>query len=435
LAPTVARALAAAGVAAKDVRALGVAGQLDGCIAVGKDGRALAPCLIWMDRRAGAEAAVVDPVELRRISGVTLDATHMAAKVRWLKRHCPEARRAARFHQPVSHLVARLTGEHVFDHALASTTMLYSLAARDYAAALLDAFEIDREELPAIAAAADVAGRLTAEGASLSGLPKGVAVAVGTGDDFSTPLGAGLAAPGRVACALGTAEVVGALDDTAKIDAAGLVETHGYPGGGFYVENPGWISGGALAWFRDTFGLADFAELDRLAGEVPPGAGGVTFIPALGGAMAPEWHAAARGCFYGLTSAHGTGHMARAVLEGCAFAMRDVVERLREMAVPADRLLLLGGGAKSRIWARIRADTTGLAAELPAIRDTSALGAAMCAAVAGGAQRDLATCAGLVGAVAGTVEPDRRVRPAYDDAYAAYRRLFDSLRPMFAAAR
>jgi xylulokinase len=410
------------------VAALGVAGQLDGCVAVDGDGRALAPCLIWMDRRAEAEAAVVDEDDLRERTGVTRDGTHMAAKIRWLKREVE----AARFHQPVSYLVARLTGAQVFDHGLASTTMLYALDARAFDPDLLAAFEIEAGELPAIAEASDTAGRLTAEGAAIAGLPEGTAVAVGTGDDFSTPLGAGLVAPGRVACVLGTAEVVGALDATAKIDPAGLVETHSYAGGTFYIENPGWLSGGALAWLRPLLRFADFAELDAAAEGVPPGADGVTFLPALSGSTAPEWNASARGCFYGLTPAHGAGHLARAVLEGCAFAMRDVVERLREMAVPAEALLLLGGGARSRVWAGIRADCTGLPAEIPVLRDTSPVGAAMCAAVAAGLQDDLVGCAGLVGAIAETIEPDPARRAAYDDAYGAHHRLFDSLRPMFA---
>lgn len=397
------------------------------------DARPLGPCIIWMDRRAEAEAEVVPADDLRHVTGVTRDATHMAAKIRWLKRSAPAARRAARFHQPVSYLVARLTGRHVLDHGLASTTMLYSLRARDYDQGLLEAFGIARGELPAIAEAESPAGPLTKDGAALSGLPAGIAVAVGTGDDFSTPLGAGLVAPGRVACVLGTAEVVGALDDEARIDPTGLVETHGYAGGRFYVENPGWLSGGALAWLRALLGLADFAALDRRAAEVAPGAEGLTFLPALSGAMAPEWIASARGCFYGLTPAHGPGHLARAVLEGCAFALRDVVARLAELGVAADELLLLGGGAKSRLWAQIRADCTGLPAQIPVVCDTSPVGAAICAAVAGGLQPDLLGCAGLVGEIAETVPPRPAARPTYDEAYAAYRRLFDSLRPMFAA--
>jgi len=431
LGPAVAEALRDAEVTTAHVTALGIAGQLDGCLAVNAHGQALTPCLIWMDRRATAEAEVMAADRLRAITGVTGDAGHMAAKIRWLKRNLPSARNAARFHQPVSYLVARLTGESVFDHGLASTTMLYSLTARGFDAELLDAFGIEAGELPAIAEASDRAGRLTADGAALSGLPEGTAVAVGTGDDFSTPLGAGLVAPGRIACILGTAEVVGALDTAAKIDGRGLVETHSYAGGAFYVENPGWLSGGALAWLRGVLHLADFAELDSLAAGIAPGADGLTFLPALSGAMAPEWIASARGCFYGLTPAHGAAHLARAALEGCAFAMRDVVARLREMEIAAESLLLLGGGAKSRIWAQIRADCTGLPAEVPALTDTSPVGAAMCAAVAGGLHDSLLACAALVGEIAATVAPDPARRAAYDEAFDAYHRLFGSLRPMF----
>jgi len=416
------------------VRALGVAGQLDGCVAVDGAGRALGPCLIWMDRRAARDAGAVPADELRATTGVVADATHMAAKIRWLKREDAGGRRAARFHQPVSYMVARLAGAHVLDHGLASTTMLYALDRRDFAPALLDAFGIDRAELPEIAEASDRAGALSDQGAALSGLPVGLPVAVGTGDDFATPLGAGMIAPGPVACVLGTAEVVGALDPAPRIDPGGLVETHAYVGGGFYIENPGWLSGGALSWLAGLLGFVDVAALDAAAAEVAPGAERLVFIPALSGAMAPEWIASARGAFYGLAPVHGRGHVARAVLEGCAFAMRDVVERLAALGVATDHLLLLGGGAKSRLWAQIHADCANRPARLPALRDHAALGAACLAAVAGGVQGALADCAGLVSARGETITPDAGRRAAYDDAHGAYRRLFDSLRPMYECA-
>ena len=155
------------------------------------------------------------------------------------------------------------------------------------------------------------------------------------------------------------------------------------------------------------------------------------FLPALSGAMAPEWIASARGCFYGLTPAHGAGQLARAALEGCAFAVRDVVERLIALGVTVEGLLLLGGGARSQVWAQIRADCTGLPVQRPALTDTSPLDAAICAAVAGGLHSDIPSCAARIGGDVETVEPDPAARAAYDDAYGAYRRLFDSLRPMF----
>lgn len=433
LGPAIAEALDRAGRTPQGVRALGLAGQLDGAIAVDDGGRALGPCLIWTDKRAEAEMTGIPAAEIRRRSGVVPDPSHMAAKIRWLLRHDEAAKGARYFHQPVSYLVARLTGEHVIDHGHASTTMLYALADRDWDDTLLDAFGIDRARLPRIAESYARAGVLTADGAAITGLPAGLPVAVGTGDDFSNPLGAGLVAPGRMACCLGTAEVPGALDNEPKIDDTGLLQTLGYPTGHFFIENPGWLSGGAVKWAADILGIADFARFDALAASVPPGADGVTFLPALAGTTAPEWVASARGCFYGLSAAHGTGHLARAVLEGCAFAMRDVADRLAEMAVPIDSILLLGGGARSAVWAQMRADLTGLPVDVPPAADSSPLGAAVLASVAAGVHADVATAAAGIAGDAARFLPDPATKPAYDAAYGAYRRLFDCLKPMFAA--
>ncbi len=428
LAPTIAAALERAGRAPADVRALGVAGQLDGCVPVGGDGRAIGPCLIWMDRRA-AELMPELPADFGAATGLVADATHMAAKIRWLRRKASTP--ANRFHQPVSYLVSRLIGRHVFDHGLASTTMLYSLRGRDYDDGLLARFEVDRAAVPEIAEASDCAGRLHADGAALSGLPIGTPVAVGTGDDFATPLGAGVARPGSIACVLGTAEVVGAVSDVLVLDDRGLLETHGYANARYFVENPGWLAGGALAWLADLLGVAGFEELDTLAQQTPPGADGLTFVPALSGAMAPEWIADARACFHGFTPAHGRAHLARAVMEGCAFAMRDVVDRLRALRVPGDRLLLLGGGARSRVWTQMRADVVGLPAGVAARVDTCPVGAAALAAVAGGVQPDLESSAALVGGETRVLLPDGASSAAYASAYSAYQSLFECLRPMW----
>jgi xylulokinase len=432
LKPVIAAALADAGADASDICAVGIGGQLDGCVPVGPDGSHSHPCLIWMDRRAERQVEGLPGVDILRRTGVNLDASHMAAKIRWLKDEEPGAVAGAVFHLPVSYLVWRLTGRAVIDHAHASTTMLYSLAKRGFDPELLELFGIDEADLPDVADSADAAGPLSADGAELTGLPAGITVAVGTGDDFSSALGAGLIEPGELTCVLGTAEVVGALHPEPVIDSHGLVETHAYAGGSWFIENPGWVSGGGLAWFLDTFNIANFAELDRMAESAGIGAGGVTFIPALSGAMAPEWDASARGCFYGLTLAHGTPHMARALLEGMAFCMRDVIERLSEMSVEISSIRLLGGGANSRVWAQIRADMTGLPVTIPVIRDTSPLGGAMLGAVAAGFQPDLRTAAARLGAIDSIITPNPAAKEDYDRAYRRYRKLYAALKPVFA---
>lgn len=432
LAPAIAGALAAAGAGPDAIAAIAIAGQLDGCVAVGAGGEPLHPALIWQDRRAVADAARVDARRLFALTGQVADAGHMAPKLAWLRRERPAA---ARFHQPVSYLVERLTGAAVIDPALASTTMLLELATGRWAGELLDAFEVAADELPALRPAFAVAGELTAAGARLTGLAPGVPVAVGTGDDFAAPLGAGVVAPGPVVCVVGTAEVVGTLADAAVLDPARepMVETHAFPAGGFLVENPGWMAGGAVRWAARLLGLSGDAELDALAAGAPPGAAGVTFVPALAGAMTPVWRPHARGTLHGLAAGHDRAHVARAVLEGLACATRDVVTRLGELGLPAREVVLVGGGARSRVWNQIRADLLGVPHRVAAHGDATPIGAAMIAAVAAGLAPDLRGVAARVPPPTATFVPDPGAAQIAAETYARHRRLVEQLAPLATA--
>lgn len=392
-----------------EVVALAIAGQLDGCVAVEASTEPLHPALIWQDRRATAYVTAID----LETTGQVADASHMAPKIAWLRAH---GIRAARWHQPVSYLVARLTGAHVLDPSHASTTMLYDLRAGTW---------LDPTELPAIAPATSIAGTLRR---SLAGIAAGTPVAVGTGDDFSTPLGAGLVAPGPLAVTLGTAEVVGALSpgpvfDRPEARAANdpyrdlpspMVETHAYPTGACFIENPGWLSGGAVRWATRLLGLSTDQELDALAAGAR--SDGISFIPALAGAMTPAWNADARASLHGLTAMHDRPHVARAILEGLAFACRDVATRLRSLGLAIPHALVLGGGTASSVWLQIRADALQLPHHVAARSDTSAIGAAMIASVAAGIHGDLSRAAA-------TAPPPRSVitpRENLDEAYARY---------------
>jgi xylulokinase len=431
LRPTIDIAMTRAGATGHDVVAIGITGQLDGCLAVDRHGAALAPALIWMDRRATAEIAGIDPEWIRQRTGTVLDATHMAAKIRWLMGHLPDPGAVSMWHQPVSFVVAALCGRHVLDHGLASTTMLYDLRQRAWSDEFLEAFGIDPALLPVIADATSVAGPLSPAGAELTGVPAGTPVVVGTGDDFSGAIGAGVIAPGVVSCCVGTAEVVGAVSDGFRLDEMALVETHGYPGGRFFVENPGWLAGGAVSWFCDTFGLDSAAETSAVAATARPGSDDLLFLPALSGAMAPRWEAGARGAFYGLSAAHGRAECARAVLEGCAFAMCDVVDRLTAMGMNASAIRLSGGGARSEVWSQIRADVSGLPVEIVADPNTAPLGAVLLAMPAAGMSGSLDEAARSLVRIARTVEPDAGRRDIYERAYARYHALFEALSPMF----
>lgn len=430
LEPAVAAALSAAGVRGDDVKAIAIAGQLDGCVAVDDRGAPVSPCLIWQDKRAH------DYLRADRFdtTGQVADPSHMAPKIAWL---AANGMRGARYHQPTSYLVERLTGVAVLDPAHASTTLLYDLARGGWSPDLLADYAIDERALPVIEPATATAGPLTHD---LAGIRAGTPVAVGTGDDFATPLGAGVIDPGRLVVAIGTAEVVGTLAGTAVLDRADaraatdpwralaepMVETHAYPTGAFFVENPGWLSGGVVRWASQLLGLANDAELDAVAASAPAGADGVTFIPALSGGMTPVWRSHARGTLHGLAAAHDRSHIARAVLEGLAFACRDVAGRLAALGLPLADAIVLGGGGKSKVWTQIRADVLQLPHHVAARTDTCAIAAAMLAAVAIGAVPDLRAAASRVPQPARTVTPQGNL----DEPYERYCRLVRQVAPL-----
>lgn len=414
LKPAIGRALLAAGIKAADIEAIGIAGQLDGCVPCDAGGQALGPAIIWMDRRASLEG--IGAALIRQRTGLVADATHMAGKIRWL------GKGPALFHQPVSFMLQALTGARIMDHALASTTMLYDLRQRGWSDELLGLFDIERTTLPAIGSATDIAGGLTSAGAALTGLRADTPVVVGTGDDFSNLIGSGVIAPGVVGVTLGTAESVGMVIADLIVDPTALVETRAFPGGSYHLGNPGWLSGGAIRWFCATFNVGSDAAFSALAAQAPAGCDGLVFLPALSGAMAPRWNAEARGAFYGITASHTTAHFARAVLEGTAFAMADVVGRLEALGA-IDAIRIMGGGAVSAVWTQIRADLLDRPIEVLLGSDASAMGAAI-----------LAT--GTIAAPPLSlrrVAPNRSNHQALNDAYHRYHQLFDALEPMFTA--
>ena len=426
----IARACKAVGVKSTAIRSIGVAGQLDGAIAVDTAGNPQSNCLIWMDRRATSFVPDISVDQFRKKTGQVPDASHMGPKIAWLKQNV-DLPKGSRFHQPVSWLVERLTGNFCLDPMLASSTMMFSLVDGGWDPELTALFTTSVTELPAIENAENLAGVLSASAARWTGLPAGIPVAVGTGDDFATPLGAGVGSPGEAVVVLGTAEVVGVVSETMKLDEAGLVETHPYVGNQYWLENPGWLSGGALTWLVELLNFKSFDELFSVATASAIGADGLTFIPALTGSLAPEWNADARGCFYGLTPSHGKAEMARAVLEACVFAMRDVVFRLKELELKTTNLRLLGGGARSSLWSQMRADVSGIPARADLNVDTCAVGAAILGAVAANERLEVTDVVASLKIDCLEFEPSQANKNAYDAAYSRYLELFEVLKPLF----
>jgi len=434
------RLCARAGVKAKNVVAIGVDGTVDGFLPVGARGEPLAPYILWMDRRAVRECEEIEgqfgAEELFRLTGLNVDASHTAPKILWTRAHLPVVyEKAWKLMPSTSYVVYLLTGEVVVDYSNASSTMLFDVVRRRWAPQLLEGLGIDRALLPEVRPATDVVGHLTVEAARALGLCPETLVVVGCGDEHASCVGAGVMEPGVVADIIGTAEPVCVSALGPAFDPSRLVETHchAHPER-WLLENPGFVSGGNYRWFRDHFYEGPNTSYEVLNGEaeaVPPGSDGLIFLPCMMGAMAPEWNNNARGVFYGLTLAHGRGHLTRAILEGAAYALRSIVESMQQAGCETKEIRAVGGGARSHLFRQIRADVTGIPVVTVSTVETTALGAAFLAAVGAGLGKDLQEVAGRTVRVVDVVEPNPASHAIYDWGYQAFLRVYDSLRECF----
>ncbi len=432
LADSIRQVLAATGISGAQVSHLGLASQVDGVVPVGPALEPLRPAIIWLDRRAAAEAsAMAAKLGSDRIfacTGLNADSSHIAPKLMWLRAHEPEIFRAAVSFPPVGgYLLGWLTGVLAQDHANASSTLLYDVQAGAWDADMLAAADIDPALLAEIRPAAEVAGTLTPAAAAALGLRPGCAVVVGTGDDHAACIGAGAIEPGLVADVTGTAEPVAATALHAVFDPEHVVETHAHAITGLLlVENPGFVSGGCTLWCAEAMLGVSQAELFARAALAPAGADGVLFVPALSGATVPRWNDRMRGVFAGLAMNHDARHLARAVVEGCTYALADVLGRLDALGLAGREIRVVGGGARSELWLQIKADVTGRPVRPVLAAEPTATGAAVLAGLAAGTFADAADAvARTVTPAARCYEPDQRTQAVYAERYAQYQALYD----------
>jgi xylulokinase len=432
LAVAVRQLMTSSGVRPSQVTHLGLASQVDGVVAVDSKLRPLRPAIIWLDRRATSQAAeLASELGADRIfatTGLNSDASHIAPKLMWLRDNEPATFALARSFPPVGgYLLGWLTGVLAQDHANASSTLLYDVRAGGWDDAMLQASGLDPAVLAEIRPSGQVAGTLTAEVAADLGLSTDCAVVTGTGDEHAACVGAGAITPGLVADVTGTAEPVAVTAPSVVFDAERVVETHAHAITGLLlVENPGFVSGGCTLWCARAILGTDQAGLFEQAAGAPAGAGGVLFLPTMSGATVPRWNDRMRGVFAGLGMNHDRGHLARAVLEGCAFALKDVLGRLDALGLGGEEIRVVGGGARSELWLQIKADVTGRTVQPVLADEPTALGAAVLAGLAAGTFADAADAVARTVAVAPRAyHPDDRARAVYAEQYAQYRALYD----------
>jgi xylulokinase len=430
-------ALDTAEASAADVASVGLTGQMHGAVLLDAAGDVLRPAILWNDQRTGAECdeirATVGFERLIAISGNDAITGFTAPKLLWVRRHEPDVwARLAHVLLPKDYVRLRLTGDYAMDKADGSGTILFDLAARTWSRELLDDLALDLSWFPRTLEGPEVTGMITSAAAQATGLAAGTPVVAGGGDQSASAVGVGVVDVGTMALSLGTSGVIFAATDTPVRERHGRVHAfcHAVPGR-WHMMSVMLSAAGSLRWFRDALAPGEaFGDLAASATEVEAAADGLFFLPYLSGERSPYPDPGARGAFVGLALRHDRRHMARAVLEGVAFGLRDGLDLMTEAGTPPpSQMRASGGGMASPLWRQILADVLGAQLATTSTTEGAAYGAALLAAVGAGWFSTVQDAAALVKATPVT-EPGADAS-VYSELHGSYRTLYPALAPSF----
>jgi xylulokinase len=422
--------LHAAAISGRDVRGVGLSGQMHGLTLLDESGAVIRPALIWCDQRsqpqvdwinqtAGVEV-VVKSIANPMLTGFTLP------KLLWVRYHEPH--NYARVKQvllPKDYIRFQLTGDYASDVSDASGTGLFDVVHRRWSTDLGDRVGVDCGLLPEVFESSAVTGRIHARGAHATGLAEGTPVAAGAGDQAASAIGNGIVEPGIVSCTIGTSGVVFAHLAAPAYDPQGRVHTfcHAVPAA-WHAMGVTQGAGLSLQWFRKQFAPASSYD-DLTAEAATASADGLYWLPYLMGERTPHLDAHARGGWIGITAAHTRADLIRALLEGVAFSQKDCLDLIAGLGAPVDSVRLSGGGARSAFWRQMFADVFNRRVVILESQEGSAYGAALLAMTATGEFASVTEACRAAIREAESVEP----RPAEAARYAASHRVYQSLYP------
>ncbi|MEH2174385.1 xylulokinase [Nostoc sp.] len=413
--------------------ALGLSGQMHGMVPLDVEGKAIRPAILWNDQRTGKavaeiEAAIPRQESIQRTGNPAITGFQLP-KLLWLRTEEPQAyTRLWQILLPKDYLGYVLTGEAVTEPSDASGIGCLNLANRQWDTDILDALDISPALFPPVIESTAIAGRLKSEIAARVGLPVGLPIVAGGGDNAAAAIGLGISSSNlnRGSLSIGTSGVIFAPCDRPIPDPEGRVHLFCHVDGGYHLLGVTLAAGGSLRWYRDTFvphipytALMDMAERSQ------PGARGVLFLAHLAGERSPHLDPDTRGAFVNLSLAHTPADIIRAVLEGVAFSLRSALEVISAIA-PLDQLLATGGGARSHIWLQILADVLQTKLIAPKAEEGAAYGAAILAMVGIGVYPNLAAALKILPHDSNVVEP--QANPLYEAGFNRYKLLYDTLK-------
>lgn len=438
-----------AGIGGTDVAGIGLTGQMHGLVMLDAAGAVIRPCIMWNDQRTAAECRElttrIGAETVLEVTGNPLLTGFTAPKIAWVAKHEPEAfSRCAKILLPKDYIRYRLSGEFFTDVADASGMSLLDVGKRTWSDTMLEGVGADRSWLAEVTESPVASTRLSAEAARLTGLVEGTPIAAGGGDQAAQAVGCGIVEEGVISATFGTSGVVFAHSAKYRVEPEGRLHAFcsAVPGE-WHLMGVMLSAAGSFQWFRNAlgsmelyaekhFGIESYDLLTRSAAQAPAGCEGLLFLPYLSGERTPHPDPDARGVFFGLTLRHGKPAMARAVLEGVTYGMRDSLELMRNLGIESNRVVASGGGSNSAFWRQMMADMFETPITLVNATEGAAYGAALLGGVGAGLFPDVGAACRTCIRTTEEVEPGPEAA-VYNDFYPRYQALYPALKDEFAA--
>ncbi|XZE19286.1 xylulokinase [Pirellulaceae bacterium SH449] len=444
---TVKAVVKAAKVKKNEVKAIGLSGQMHGSVFLNKKGKVIRKALLWNDQRTAKECDEITTRaggrdELIRMVGNPALTGFTAPKLLWLRNNEPKNYDSlAHLLLPKDDIRRRLTGEFATDASDASGMLLLDVKKRQWSTELLGKLDVDPTILAKVYESEQITGTLLPEVAEELGLTTDCKVVGGAGDCAAGAVGNGIVKQGVLTASLGTSGVMFCHSDTPQYDSQGRLHTFCHAvHGKWHMMGVTLSAAGSLQWFVNQLcvelnakrGVDPYQTINMEAAAVPAGAEGLFFLPYLAGERTPHADPHARGCFVGLTNKHSRGHMARAVMEGVTYSLRESLDILDQLEVPVKEIRVSGGGSKSPLWKQIMADTFGQKACTINAEQGPAFGVALLAAVGSGEYKNIEEACGATIKVVERTAPKKPAQKVYDKAFPVYQSLYRSLKDSFA---
>lgn len=429
----------------RDVSAIGLTGQMHGVTMLDAKLQVIHPAIIWADSRGvTAGKQITDLLGVERytsIAGTLPAAGFMISTLMWLEQNNADILDRTRYVLlPKDYVRFKLTGEIATDISDASATGIFDITERTWSKTIINATLLRESIFPTVLESTAIAGRLTVQAAEALGLAPGIPVVAGCADQPAQALASGLTKPGLASVTTGTGgQVCVPLrlepGQTVPTDPRLHVFNHAIKDM-HYILGAILAAGLSLRWLRNTLGLQHqpdaYTLLSKEAAPLPPGANGLLFLPYLFGERTPHMDAQARGGFIGLRYYHERGHLARAVMEGVAFALRQTLELSLKLGnLEVTKLIAAGGAMESPVWRQIQTDVFGLPMQKSLLAEQTCIGAALLAGVRTGAYTSLEEASAAVVKYDTATEPDPARHSRYNELYAQFLELYPRLRDDF----